>query len=58
MTQVRFAWICWLIAAMLFFSGAKATGWLIVLCVVAGFGFSLLAILKSLKAILFPKTLL
>jgi hypothetical protein len=37
-TYIRFAWLAWLLAAMLFFSGTHGTGGLVVLCVLTGFG--------------------
>ena len=45
-TQVRLAWLCWLLAAMLFFSGTSGAGGPILLLVVAGFVLSLLAIAR------------
>ena len=45
-TQVRLAWLCWLIAAMLFFSGTSGAGRLLLLLVVAGFVLSLLALAR------------
>lgn len=47
-TQVRFAWLCWLLAAMLFFSGTSGASGLLLLLVVAGFALSLLAIARWL----------
>lgn len=45
-TQVRLAWLCWLLAAMLLFSGTSGAGGPILLLVVAGFVLSLLALAK------------
>ena len=47
-TQVRLAWLCWLLAAMLFFSGKSGASGLPLLLVVAGFALSLLAIARWL----------
>ena len=47
-TQVRLAWLCWLLAAMLFFSGTPGFGGPIVLLVAAGFALSLLALARWL----------
>ena len=44
---VKTAWLCWLIAALLFFSGTKAPG-LILLLTAAGFGLSAWAIARAL----------
>lgn len=45
-TQVRLAWLCWLLAAMLFFSGTSGAGGLVLLLGVAGFVLSLLALAR------------
>jgi hypothetical protein len=45
-TQIRLAWLCWLLAAMLFFSGTSGAGGLVLLLVAAGFILSLLAIAR------------
>ena len=45
-TQVRLAWLCWLIAAMLFFSGTSGAGGLLLLLLVSGFVLSLLALAR------------
>jgi hypothetical protein len=45
-TQVRLAWLCWLLAAMLFFSGTSGTGGPIILLVAVGIALSLLAIAR------------
>ena len=45
-TQVRLAWLCWLIAAMLFFSGTSGAGGLLQLLLVSGFVLSLLALAR------------
>jgi len=47
-TQVRLAWLCWLLAAMLLFSGTPGAGGLGMLLVVAGFVLSLLALARWL----------
>ncbi len=45
-TQARLAWLCWLLAAMLFFSGTSGAGGLLLLLLAAGFALSLLAIAR------------
>ena len=45
-TQARLAWLCWLLAAMLFFSGTSGAGGLLQLLLVARFVLSLLALAR------------
>lgn len=37
MTLIRLAWLSWLFAAMLFFSGIQGSAWLILLLLASGF---------------------
>lgn len=48
MKTLRAAWGCWLIAAMLFFSGLPGAGTLILLAVIAGFVLSAMVMLSAL----------
>lgn len=47
-TLLQTAWLCWLAAAMLFFSGTPGTGGVILLAVAAGFVLTGLAITRGL----------
>ena len=46
--QTRLAWLSWLIAAMLFFSGTSGAGFVILLLLAAGFILNLIAIARWL----------
>ena len=48
MILIRLAWLCWLAAAVLLFSGTSGSGMLILLLVVSGFVLNLLAFVSAL----------
>ncbi|WP_415034855.1 hypothetical protein [Azonexus sp.] len=55
MALIRFAWLSWLLAVMLFFSGVRGSAWLVLLLLLAGFALTAAYFIRAAARLFSPR---